>query len=302
MNMRNAKLAKSRTIFFVFIVVIVAFSVGIYLMRTMSGNSSFYVSFEFDGRTRRYMVHIPLSYDGSNPTPLVISLHGYGGNARSSEQVTGFTEKSDKEGFIAVYPEGIGQSWNGPYCCGEAYSSNVDDVGFIRELINRLEQEYNIDPDRIYVAGFSNGAIMAYRLAAELSDKIAAIAPVAGSIGGKFNGNAPLRKVAEPLNPVSVVIFHGTNDTSIYYYGGLSSNGLFSLSVAESTNFWVNHDGCAETPQTEISPDGNTVKDVYAGGKNSTEVVLYTLVGFGHNWPATATDIIWDFFVSHPKQ
>jgi polyhydroxybutyrate depolymerase len=248
------------------------------------------------------MIHIPQSYDGNSPTPLVISLHGYTGNARSSEQVTEFTEKSDKEGFIAVYPEGIGQSWNGPYCCGEAYSSNVDDIGFIRKLISRLEQEYKIDPDRIYVAGFSNGAIMAYRLAAELSDKIAAIAPVAGSIGGKFNGNAPLQKIAEPLNPVSVVIFHGTNDTSIYYYGGLSSNGLFSLSVAESTSFWVNHDGCAETPQTETSPDGNIVKDVYAGGKNGTEVVLYTLVGFGHNWPATATDIIWDFFVSHPKQ
>jgi len=302
MTMFNVKLAKSRTILFVFIIVIVAFSVGIYLIQTMPESNTFYASFEFGGRTRTYMIHIPPSYDGSNPTPLVISLHGYGGNARSSEEVTGFTEKSDKESFIAVYPEGIGQSWNGPYCCGEAYSSNVDDVGFIRELINRLEQEYNIDPDRIYVAGFSNGAIMAYHLAAELSDKIAAIAPVAGSIGGKFNGNAPLQKIAEPLNPVSVVIFHGTNDTSIYYYGGLSSNGLFSLSVAESTSFWVNHDGCAKTPQTEISPDGNTVKDVYSGGKNGTEVVLYTLVGFGHNWPAIATDVIWDFFVSHPKQ
>ena len=99
-----------------------------------------------------------------------------------------------------------------------------------------------------------------------------------------------------------MIIFHGTNDTSIYYYEGLSSNGLFSLSVAESANFWVNHDGCSGTPQTETSPDGNTIKDVYTDGKNGAEVVLYTLVGFGHNWPASATDIIWDFFVSHPKQ
>ncbi len=302
MNMLNAKLTKSRTIFFVFIVVIVAFSVGTYLIRTMPEGITSYAFFEFDGRTRTYMIHVPLSYDGSNPTPLVISLHGYTGNARSSEQVTGFTEKSDKEGFIVVYPEGIGQSWNGPYCCGEAYSSNVDDVGFIRELINRLEQEYNVDPDRIYVAGFSNGAIMAYRLAAELSDKIAAIAPVAGSIGGKFNANAPLQRIAEPLNPVSIITFHGINDTSILYYGGLSSNGLFSLSVAESVSFWVSCDGCSVFPQTETSSDGNTVVDIYAGGRNGTEVVLYTLVGFGHNWPETATDIIWDFFVSHPKQ
>jgi len=115
------------------------------------------------------------------------------------------------------------------------------------------------------------------------SDKIAAIAPVAGSIGGKFNGNAPLQKIAEPLHPVAVIIFHGTNETSIYYYGGLSSNGLLSLLVAESANFWVNHDRCSEIPQTEKSPDGNTIKDVYSGGKNCAEVVLYTPVGFGHN-------------------
>ncbi len=137
-------------------------------MHTMSGNSSFYVSFEFSDRSRRYMVHIPLSYNGNNLTPLVISLHGYGGTARRNEEATGFTEKSNNEGFIVVYPEGIRQSWNGPYCCGEAYTNNIDDIDFIRKLINRLEQEYKIDPDRIYVAGFSNGAIMAYRLAAEL--------------------------------------------------------------------------------------------------------------------------------------
>jgi polyhydroxybutyrate depolymerase len=154
--------------------------------------------------------------------------------------------------------------------------------------------------------------MMTYRLGAELSDRIAAIAPVAGTIGGQENQSAVLERIPEPSHPMSVIVFHGTNDELVNYYGGLPSNIAFGrrvdLSVAESVAFWVRCDECAVNPQNETMSDGNVIKSVYIDGKNGTEVVLCTLVGVGHTWPVSptyyisATDIIWDFFESHPKQ
>jgi polyhydroxybutyrate depolymerase len=244
-------------------------------------------SFEFGGLTRTYLLHVPSSYDGSTSVPLVIVLHGAGESPLQIETMTGFAAKSDKEGFIVVYPQGASNVGF------DGWKSDVDDVGFINELINRLGQKYKIDPNGIYVTGFSMGAMMAYRLGADLSDKIAAIAPVAGTIGAITNN--VLERIPDPSQPVPVIIFHGTADTTIPYEG----DGY--LSVAESVDFWVRHDRCSANPQNETSSDGKTIKSVYSGGTNGTEVVLYTLVSGGHGWPATATDIIWDFFESHPK-
>jgi polyhydroxybutyrate depolymerase len=209
------------------------------------------------------------------------------------ETLTGFTAKSDKEGFIVVYPQGLVQRWNVGF---GSLKFDTDDVGFINELINRLEQKYAIDPNRIYVTGFSNGAMMAYLLGAALSDKIAAIAPVAGSVGAMMNN--VLEIIPDPSQPVSVIVFHGTADTSVLYEG----DGF--LSVAESVAFWVRHDECFINPQNETSSNGQVIKSVYSGGLNGTEVVLYTIVNLAHDWPTTpinATDIIWNFFISHPK-
>ena len=288
---------------------------------TFMAPGSYQLSFEFEDLNRSYLLHIPPSYDGNRLTPLVIALHGFGESLNtfmSSYGGSTFTVKSDKEGFIVVFPEGVDLGWNGPFCCGTAHKNNINDVGFIRELINRLQQQLRIDPSRIYVAGFSNGAIMAYRLAAELSDKIAAIAAVEGAIGGRENQSAPLNTIAEPSQPVSVIIFHGTGDTVVPYEGGLSTNqqsyGMVFLSVADAVAFWGKADGCSKDPKIEKSANGNVVKDAYTGGAKNTEVVLYTLVGWTHGWPKqpltnvfnlggiNATDIIWDFFSSHPKQ
>ena len=123
--------------------------------------------------------------------PLVVVLHGGGGNAENIEEVTGFSEKADEEGFIVVYPDGSGRldryllTWNAGFCCGYALENNIDDVGFIRALIEYLQEKYAINRNMIYVTGISNGGMMSYRLGAELSDIVAAIAPVAGSIGGQ---------------------------------------------------------------------------------------------------------------------
>ena len=174
----------------IFIVLFIAFFITTSLL---SGCLSKREIFDYNGQSRSYILHLPPSYNGENEMPLVVVLHGGGGNAGNIEKLTGFSEKADKEGFIVVYPDGSGMfdryllTWNTGFCCGYALKNNIDDVGFIRTLIGYLQEKYAINPNMIYVTGISNGGMMSYRLGAELSDIVAAIAPVAGSIGGQSN-------------------------------------------------------------------------------------------------------------------
>ena len=187
---------------------------------------------------------------------------------------------------------------------------NVDDVGFIRALIDELVKTRAIDPKRVYVTGMSNGGMMTYRLGCELSDEIAAIAPVAGALNVEN---------CQPSSPVSVIIFHGTADEHVLYNGGepirkVDRHSRVDKSVAYAVSFWVQHDSCSSTPKR--SEKGNIRTDIYDGGKDGAEVVLYTVNGGGHAWPGgqayllgteptkeiSATDLMWDFFVRHPKK
>jgi polyhydroxybutyrate depolymerase len=182
----------------------------------------------------------------------------------------------------------------------------VGDVGFIGALIDELQKTLRIDPKRIYVTGMSNGGMMAHRLAYELSDKIAAIAPVAGNFNEKaYNADT------YPKDPVSVIIFHGTKDKVVPYSGGLSFTP-----VSHAVEFWVKHNDRALLPQRE--EEGHVIRETYTGCRKGTEVTLYTIEGGGHVWPGSAilaqtsasepsheisaTDIMWDFFLSHPKE
>ena len=282
----------------------------------------------YQGRTRSYLLHIPPNYDDNTPTPLVIVLHGGGGNAENIEKVTGFNDLADRENFLVVYPDGTGKldyrllTWNGGFCCGYALENNVDDVGFIRALIHHLQQNYSINTSRIYATGISNGGMMSYRLGAELSNIFAAIAPVAGSIGGQTSEQESLWRIPEPHNPLSVIVFHGTNDTRIPYDGGRptanDTKGAYSyLSVNESISFWVTYNACETPPDRNISASGTLITDTYGAGKNKTSVVLYTIINGTHSWPGgskgwdggdepslelSATEVIWEFFVDHPKR
>ena len=275
-----------------------------------------------DGLIRSYRLHIPPTYNSSQATPLVLILHGGGGRSVTMERKTDFSILSDQHGFIAVYPNGISRffslrrMWNGGYCCGIALDTNTDDVGFMEKLIRHLQSELNIDPARIYITGHSNGAIMTYRLGAELSHLIAAIAPVAGAIGGKETEESPLYVIPKPVGPVSVITFHGKLDENVPYDGGQGNRSRrygSDLSVNESIAFWVNHTGCNPNLQTEISESKNIIHDIYKNGRNGTEVHLYTIVNGGHGWPGSgtgdrptqeisATEIMWTFFSTHPKQ
>jgi polyhydroxybutyrate depolymerase len=275
-----------------------------------------------DGMIRSYRLHVPSTYNDTVLTPLVLVLHGGGGRSMTMLKKTEFSSLSEKEGFICVYPNGISRfpflfrSWNGGYCCGVALEKNSDDVGFIKNLITHISSQFTIDHKRIYVTGHSNGAIMTYRLGSELSSMIAAIAPVAGSIGGQANSETPPYIIPEPRYPVSVVAFHGQLDENVPYNGGQGnrSRGYGSdLSVNESIGFWVTHNKCDPVPEIQVSTSGNIVQDIYRHGLNNTEVQLYTIVNGGHGWPGSdtgdrptkeisATELIWDFFKEHPKK
>lgn len=271
-------------------------------------------SLNFAGMERRYLINIPPGYDDTKPVPLVIVLHGYGESPTMVESESDFSKKSDAEGFIVVYPEGYGSpnegSWNVQFGFGPALSENIDDVGFIRALIDSLQGKFAIDGNRIYVAGFSNGAIMAYRLAAELSDRIAAAAPVEGTIGGRANTDSPLIMIREPTQPVSIIVFQGTADNPLYSGGSfilVSPSGLrfnvTELSVNESVSFWVKADGCSDVPRIEElsgSPH-DMIKYTYSGGAKGKEVTLFKVIGGVHEWPVGTTDEIWTFFKNHPK-
>jgi polyhydroxybutyrate depolymerase len=287
-------------------------------------------SFKHNNLVRTFNIHIPQSYNESVHLPLLIALHGRGGNGESMLLVTrkGFNRLADKENFFVAYPDGIGLNWNDGRMDEEAndraHKENIDDVGFISSLIDSMIKDYHIDPRRIYVTGISNGAIMAYRLACELSHKIAAIAPV--------DGNIPNLLIVEckPEMPVSVLAINNKNDPLVPFEGGDIQSGIRRLklgkvlSVNESIGFWINHNNCSTLPVVTEMPDADqkdgtkVMRYEYINNTDGTEVILYSIDGGGHTWPGgfqylpvwiigrtcrdiDANEIIWSFFKKHSR-
>ncbi len=269
--------------------------------RAASGDPSATVT--IGGHARGYILHVPSGHGGTAQLPLVIVLHGATQPAANAERMTGMSALADKENFIAVYPEGTGKlpTWNAGNCCGFAQRENVDDVGFLRALIAKLETEYKIDRKRIYITGISNGAMMSYRAACEMSDVVAAVAPVEGAQNLE----------CKPVAPVSVIVFHGTADRLVPYDGGSTPYQIgphrSDSSVAETVAFWVKQDGCSSRPKHEVSTQVQV--DTYSDCKQGTGVALYTIEGGHHMWPGLrisgntvpATELMWKFFAAHPK-
>ena len=276
----------------------------------------------FEDTDRTFILHIPPHHDGRTALPLVIMLHGGFGSAVNAARDYHWPAQADAEGFYAIFPDGLGtvQTWHATHCCGFALRNNVNDVGFIRALVAGLGDILPIDPQRVFATGMSNGAMLAHRLGADAGDVFAAIAPVAGSVGGQVDAGSPVLMPATPAAPVSVIIFHGTEDQSVLYNGGPSqspvADGRIDLSVNDAMLFWVAANQTDTTPVTETSASGNIIKDTYARQGTSAEVIVYTVVGQGHAWPGglapfagadppsaeiSATDAIWEFFKNHPK-
>ncbi len=270
------------------------------------GPTERWVRLRVEGRERLCLVHVPPAYDGARPLPLVLALHAEGANAETAQRMTGFSARADRSGFIVAYPNGSGAearrglTWNAGDCCGYAQDRQVDDVAYLRALTDHLRRELKVDPRRIYATGLGNGGMMVYRLACELSDRVAAVAVVGGALMAR----------CEPAQPVSVLVIHGSEDPFVPYHGGKPTRKTDDHertypSVADTVSYWVKRNGCQKAPRR--TEQRKVVVETYPGGRNDTEVSLITLQGGGHAWPAgappefSATDAALHFFSEHAK-
>lgn len=283
-----------------------------------SGPGSHFYALKTDGQEREYLLHLPQETWRDRPLPLVVILHGYASGARSMERTTGMSDKADREGFIAVYPQATGfirTAWNAGFCCGNAYLEGVDDIKFFRDMIETLKRNLHIDGSRIFVAGFSNGGMMAYYLAAQMSDLIAAIAVVSAAAGVHPVRSPHALTIPDPLAPVPLIGFHGLKDRHIPYEGGEGKRTrdiLAFISVEQSLGFWIRANDCGSKPDWEALKEGAVMKASYTC-HDQADVVFFIIRDGGHSWPAegecadsgdciSATDLIWEFFLAHPKK
>lgn len=242
-------------------------------------------SFLHDGLERSYIKYIPSSYSENIPTPLVLNLHGYSSNASEQMLYSDFYNIADTEGFILIHPEGTIDS-NGFQFWNSGNIFEVDDLGFLSALIDQIASEYNINLDRVYSMGMSNGGFMSYKLACELNDKIAAIASVTGSMTTDQIGSC------NPDNTVPVMQIHGTSDLIVPYNGSL---GI--VPIDDVISFWVDFNNCNTIPTINNLPDINlidfcTVEHyIYDNGINDSSVELYKIINGGHTWPGAGFPI-----------
>ena len=251
---------------------------------------------------RNYYVHVPPQGAAKRPLPVVLMFHGGGSTAEVVRIYTRLDRAADRDGYIAVYPSGSSGfngrflTWNAGNCCGPAAALQIDDVGFVLALLDDLAARAAIDRRRVYAAGLSNGAMMAYRVAAEASDRIAAVAGVAGAMS-----------VASfaPSRPMPVMHIHSTTDHIARYDGGfgppssLADTRMFHAPVEESLKKWLDYDGCPAKPASvepvagaSGTPDEghSAIRRTYRPCRDGVEVVLWQLSGVGHVWPGGVRD------------
>lgn len=249
------------------------------------------IGLDFGGVSRSYALHIPPTYDGKIPLPLLLDFHGLGSSAAAQRAFSGTSALADVKGFIVAYPDGWSHSWNAGACCGNSASQELDDVGFVRALLADLAQRGCIDRSRVYATGMSNGGFMSHRLACEAADLIAAIGPIAGVLGIAADECRPSRAV-------SVIHFHGSDDRVIPFAGG----GPFgSRSVPETISGWVERNGCGPDQKVTREEHGMSC-ETWNDCRDGASVTLCTLAGAGHRWPAShsfsANEAMWNLFSS----
>ena len=312
------KTIKDRLTFFFLVTVIFIFSANAFASEKKT--------FAHGGLDRSYWIYIPDTWNKADPKPLLVVLHGGWGSGEKIQKLNyeGFNKLADKEGFIVAYPDGIGGHWNDgrTQTRFRAQRQNIDDVGFISSLIDYLIKEMNIDPKRVYVTGVSNGAMMTYRLACEITGKLAAVAPVIGSMPDAYASKC------SPSRSISVLAINGTEDPLVPYKGGDIRFGPFGItlgkvkSVPETVNFWATFDKCSFPPEVTYEPDRNpgdqtkVRREFYRNCQDGAEVILYAVEGGGHTWPGgmqyrsesligrtskdiDATTVIWEFLKHH---
>jgi polyhydroxybutyrate depolymerase len=259
------------------------------------------VDMKYGGLDRSYIVHVPPQASGANALPTILNFHGAGSNAAQEERYSGMDATADRDGFVAVYPDGTGRgtqafTWNAGGCCAYAARHKIDDVGLIRALLDDLATRVPIDRARVYATGISNGGMMAYRLGAEAPDRIAAIAPVEGALMVKVSGLA---------RPVPLMVFNSLDDRWVPYGGSSRLHSWFAHlaaaypAVDDTIARWRALDRCPS--QARVGPmlkgapgsaDANNSATRYEWGPcaAASKIVLWKLAGSGHVWPGAARD------------
>lgn len=280
-------------------------------MSLISRPGSYRFSFVHEGISREYLVHVPRSYSGA-PMPMLIALHGGGGDAdfQADESRYGLISKSERAGFIAVFPNGYSRfssgilaTWNAGTCCGKAEENRIDDVGFIRAVIWRMEHQARVDPKRIFATGMSNGAMMSWRLACEVPE-IRAIAPVEGTDNTRS---------CSPSHPIAVIEFHAADDPNVPFGGGVGVGPSHTdfVSVPATQAKWVRIDHADAKTKRVLSAAGAHC-DLHPAGEGGAPVELCVTDSGGHSWPGggtqqgrkqpslaiSANDLMWNFFSS----
>jgi polyhydroxybutyrate depolymerase len=261
------------------------------------------------GAQRSYRLYVPKALPTGTAAPLVVAMHGGLGTPERFAESSRFDQAAEAHGFLVVYPEGVGRTWNVGSCCGQASLQNIDDVAFISALIDHLRASFEIDPDRVFATGHSNGAMMSFRLACELSDKIAAVAPVAGSL--EIGSCAPSR-------PVAVLAIHGDADLNHPLQGGVGPNSITGVpynSMANSMESLRKANGCSGVPSARR--EGEITTSVWPGCREGGHTEQRIIAGASHAWPGAtsagsagagapslafdATEEVWRFFEGHGR-
>lgn len=264
-------------------------------------------SMDIGGWKRSYLLNLPPDFYEEDNLPLVVALHGTGGNALQCERDYGLTAKANATNYVIVYPEGVSRpgplgirTWNAGRCCDYAVANGVDDVEFISELIDQMILEFKVDPQRVYITGMSNGGMLAYRLACELSEKISAVAPVSGSM---------VASNCAPSNPVPILHIHSELDDIVPYFGGEGLGGYHFPAMDSVLQVWGALNRCDVSPLVgENYPDYSYQKWAC---ENGLHIEHYLTKDGGHSWPGgliarpgadapsnaiDATELIWEFF------
>lgn len=270
-------------------------------------------SMQVDGRERTYLVNLPPNYYEGGQFSLVIGMHGGGGSGVQFETSSLLTQKANASGFVVVYPDGVqsdgllkARTWNAGTCCDYAVEKNIDDIKFISNLIDELTRKYSINPKKVYATGHSNGGMMSYRLACQLSNKIAAIAP---------NGcTMVVTTPCNPARPVPVLHMHSELDKKVPYLGGygdgVGTANLVLPSLDSVLNVWSAINTCGKKGEVITQNSGYTFRKWSACSNNHTLEYYLTKDG-GHGWPGglpggpfsdptsqviKANDLLWEFF------
>ena len=271
-------------------------------------------SITVDGRERTYILQLPPNYYEADNFSLVIAMHGGGGSGEQFESTSHLSVKARAAKFAVVYPDGVqsdgllkARTWNAGSCCDYASENNINDVRFISELIDRLVLDYKIDRKKVYATGHSNGGMLAYRLACELSNKIAAIAP-----------NGTTMVVEQPCNasrPVPILHMHSILDQHVPYAGGMGSgiSKHYNPPIDSVLNVWQQKNQCAQPAQV-IQDNGSYKLTKWVDCLNNVAIHYYLTKDGGHSWPGgepgsvfgdntstaiNANDLLWEFFQQH---